>query len=465
MYICVKPSLHLIDRDHICLIISQYAMKPIVAIVGRPNVGKSTFFNRVTGTRKALVDNFPGVTRDRHYSDAVWNGVDFTLVDTGGFPGGDEDNFAHKIRSQILQAIEDADVIILLLDGKSGISPFDEDVVRILRPLSQPVFFAVNKIDGVEQEVKLYDFYKLGIKKLYPISAEHRYGITDFLDDLTEILPKTDIEEDGDVVRLAVVGKPNVGKSSLINRMLGQQRLLVSDMPGTTRDAIDSLCKINEKPYLLIDTAGIRRKARVSKKLEKFSIIKALRSLDRCDVALIVIDAHQGITEQDINIAGYAFDRGCGCILLLNKWDLVEKDSKTSKEYYDRLRMQAKFLSFAPMTTISALTGQRVFKIFDIVEDVFKQYTLRMGTGQLNRVFEQAILQNEPSLYRGRRLKFYYATQISTRPPTFVCFVNYPDAVHFSYKRYLMNQIRDKAGLDKTPIRIIFRKRTGKPKR
>ena len=440
-------------------------MKPIVAIVGRPNVGKSTFFNRVTGTRKALVDNFPGVTRDRHYSDAVWNGVDFTLVDTGGFSGDDEDDFAHRIRSQILQAIEDADVIILLLDGKSGISPFDEDVVRILRPLSQPVFFAVNKIDGVEHEVKLYDFYKLGIKKLYPISAEHRYGITDFLDDLTEILPKTDTEEAGDVVRLAVVGKPNVGKSSLINRMLGQQRLLVSDMPGTTRDAIDSLCKINEKPYLLIDTAGIRRKARVSKKLEKFSIIKALRSLDRCDVALIVIDAHQGITEQDINIAGYAFDRGCGCIFVLNKWDLVEKDSKTAKEYYDRLRMQAKFLSFAPMTTISALTGQRVFKIFDIVEEVFKQYTLRMGTGQLNRIFEQAILQNEPSLYRGRRLKFYYATQISTRPPTFVCFVNYPDAVHFSYRRYLINQIRGKAGLDKTPIRIIFRKRTGKPKR
>jgi len=465
MYICVKLRLHLIDRDHIFLTISQYAMKPIVAIVGRPNVGKSTFFNRVTGTRKALVDDFPGVTRDRHYSDAVWNGVDFTLVDTGGFSGDDEDDFAHKIRSQILQAIEDADVIILLLDGKSGISPFDEDVVRILRPLSQPVFFAVNKIDGVEHEVKLYDFYKLGIKKLYPISAEHRYGITDFLDDLTEILPKTDTEEAGDVVRLAVVGKPNVGKSSLINRMLGQQRLLVSDMPGTTRDAIDSLCKINEKPYLLIDTAGIRRKGRVSKKLEKYSIIKALRSLDRCDVALIVIDAHQGITEQDINIAGYAFDRGCGCIFVLNKWDIVEKDSKTEKEYYDRLRMQAKFLSFAPMTTISALTGQRVFKIFDIVEEVFKQYTLRMGTGQLNRIFEQAILQNEPSLYRGRRLKFYYATQISTRPPTFVCFVNYPDAVHFSYRRYLINQIRGKAGLDKTPIRIIFRKRTGKPKR
>jgi len=437
-------------------------MKPIVAIVGRPNVGKSTFFNRVTGTRKALVDDFPGVTRDRHYSDAVWNGVDFTLVDTGGFPGDDENDFAPKIRSQIFQAIEDADVIILLLDGKSGISPFDEDVVRILRPLSQPVFFAVNKIDGAEQEVRLYDFYNLGIEKLYPISAEHRYGISDLLDDLTEILPKTVTEEAGDIVRLAVVGKPNVGKSSLINRILGQKRLLVSDTPGTTRDAIDSVCDINGKPYLIIDTAGIRRKARVSKKLEKFSIIKALRSLDRCDVALIVIDAHQGITEQDINIAGYAFDRGCGCILLLNKWDLVEKDSKTAKGYYDRLRMEAKFISFAPIITISALTGQRVFRIFDIVEEVFKQYTLRVGTGQLNRIFEQAIIQNEPSLYRGRRLKFYYATQVSTRPPTFVCFVNYPDAVHFSYRRYLMNQIRVKAGLDKTPIRIIFRKRIGK---
>ena len=261
---------------------------------------------------------------------------------------------------------------------------------------------------------------------------------------------------------IGIFGRRNNGKSSLINRILGQKRLLVSDMPGTTRDAIDSLCKINEKPYLLIDTAGIRRKARVSKKLEKFSIVKALRSLDRCDVALIVIDAHQGITEQDISIAGYAFDRGCGCIFLLNKWDLVEKDTKTAKKYYDRLRMEAKFLSFAPIVTISALTGQRVFKIFDLVEEVFKQYTLRVGTGQLNRIFEQAIVQNEPSLYRGRRLKFYYATQVSARPPTFVCFVNYPDAVHFSYKRYLMNQIRVKAGLDKTLIRIIFRKRTGK---
>ena len=439
-------------------------MKPIVAIVGRPNVGKSTFFNRVTGKRNALVDDFPGVTRDRHYGDATWNDIGFSLVDTGGFPGGDEGDFARKIRSQIHQAIEDADVIILLLDGKSGISPFDEDIVRILRPLSKPVFYAVNKIDGIEQEDRLYDFYSLGIEKIYPVSAEHRYGISEFLDDLVNILPKTAPETPSDIIRLAVVGKPNVGKSSLINRILGQNRLLVSDIPGTTRDAVDSEFKINEKSYLLIDTAGIRRKARVSKKLEKFSIIKALKSLERCDVALIVIDAHHGITEQDINIAGYAYDRGCGCIFLLNKWDLVEKDTKTAKTYYDRLRMEAKFLNFSPVMSISALTGLRVLKIFNLVEEVYRQYTLRIGTGQLNRIIEQAVARNEPSLFRGRRLKFYYTVQVSVAPPTFVCFVNFPDAVHFSYRRFLLNQIREGAGLDKTPIRIVFRKRTGRIK-
>jgi GTP-binding protein len=439
-------------------------MKPIVAIIGRPNVGKSTFFNRVTGTRKALVDNFPGVTRDRHYGDATWDGIGFTLVDTGGFPDQDKDDFAHKIRFQIIQAIEDADVIVLLLDGKYGISPFDEDIVKILRELTKPVFYAVNKIDGVEQEGKLYEFYSLGIEKLYPISAEHRYGISDFLDDLTSVLPETVSDEAGEMIKLAVVGKPNVGKSSLINKILGQKRLLVSDTPGTTRDSIDSVCKINDTSYLLIDTAGIRRKAKVSKKLEKFSIIKALRSLDRCDVALIVIDAYDGITEQDITVAGYAFERGCGCIFLLNKWDIVEKDSKTTLKYYEQLRMQAKFLSFSPIITISALTGQRVLKIFDLVKEVFSQYSARIGTGPLNKIFEQAIERTEPSLYRGRRIKFLYATQISTKPPTFVCFVNYPDAVHFSYKRYLINQIREKAGLDKTPVRIIFRKRTRQEK-
>ena len=436
-------------------------MKPVVAIVGRPNVGKSTFFNRVTRTRDAIVDNFPGVTRDRHYKDASWNSVEFTLVDTGGFTGGDD--FDGEIRFQIHQAIEDADVIILMLDGKGGISPFDKDMISILRGIKKPVFYAVNKIDGIEKEVNLYDFYSLGLDKIYPISAEHRYGISDFLDDLIltfpESIPGTSEDETEEIIKLAVVGRPNVGKSSLINRILGEQRHLVSEVPGTTRDAVDSLYTVNDKPYLLIDTAGIRRKGKVSKKIEKFSIIKALRSLDRCDVALVVMDASEGITDQDINIAGYAFERGCGCVLLLNKWDIVEKDTHTVKKYFEELRMQAKFLSFAPALTISALTGQRVQKVFKLAQEVYKQYSTRIGTGLLNKIIGMAVEKNEPSLHRGNRIKFFYSTQIASKPPTFVSFVNYPKAVHFSYKRYLMNQIRKEAGLDKTPIRIIFRER------
>ncbi len=442
-------------------------MKPIIAIVGRPNVGKSTLFNRITRTRDALVDNFPGVTRDRHYGDAGWNDVEFTLVDTGGFTEGDD--FAEEIRFQVHQAIDDADVILLLLDGKEGVSPFDRDVIDILRTVDKPVFYAVNKIDGAGQEVMLSDFYQLGIDNLYPLSAEHRYGLNDLMDDIVDSLGQftgEPIEEsDQNRIKLAVVGRPNVGKSSLINRILGEKRLLVSEIPGTTRDAIDSVCQVNDKTYLLVDTAGIRRKGKVSKKLEKFSIIKALRSLDRCDVALIVIDAEEGVTDQDIAVAGYAYDRGCGCILLLNKWDRVDKDSKTVKVYYERLRDQAKFLSFAPAMTISALTGQRVSKIFKLVDEVFDQYQRRIGTGKLNRIFEQAIEKNEPSLHRGNRIKFYYAAQTSAKPPTIVCFVNYPQAVHFSYKRYLINQVREQAGLDSTPIRIIFRQREGRKKR
>jgi GTP-binding protein len=442
-------------------------MKPIIAIVGRPNVGKSTLFNRITRTKDALVDNFPGVTRDRHYGDAVWNDIEFTLVDTGGFTEGDD--FAEEIRFQVRQAIADADVILLLLDGKEGVSPFDQDVIDILRAVDKPIFYAVNKIDGAGQEMILSDFFQLGIDPFYPLSAEHRYGLNDLMDDIVDSLGQfagEPIEDsDQDRIKLAVVGRPNVGKSSLINRILGEKRLLVSDTPGTTRDAIDSVSQVNDKNYLLVDTAGIRRKGKVSKKLEKFSIIKALRSLDRCDVALIVVDAGEGVTDQDVAIAGYAYDRGCGCIFLLNKWDLVDKDSKTVKIYYERLRDQAKFLSFAPAMTISALTGQRVSKIFKLVDEVFDQYQRRIGTGKLNRIFERAIEKNEPSLHRGNRIKFYYAAQTSTKPPTIVCFVNYPQAVHFSYKRYLINQVREQAGLDSTPIRLIFRQREGRKKR
>ena len=437
-------------------------MKPVVSIVGRPNAGKSTLFNRITRKKDALVDNFPGVTRDRHYGDATWNDVAFTLIDTGGFLIDDEDAFAGEIRFQIDQALEDSDAVILLLDGSSGLSPFDADIIDILREVSIPVFYAVNKIDGIEKEDSQYDFYSLGIETLYSLSAEHGYGVPDFLDDLVSVLPESAEEDSSDVIKLAVVGRPNTGKSSLINRILGEKRLVVSNIPGTTRDSIDTACEINGKSYLLIDTAGIRRKSKVSKKLEKFSIIKALKSLDRCDVALILIDAGEGITEQDIKIAGYAYERKCGCIFLLNKWDIVEKDDKTVKKYYEHLRMEAKYLSFAPAMTISALTGLRVTRIFNLVDTVHDQYTRRVGTGQINKIIERAVERTEPSLHKGKRIKFYYTTQVTTKPPTFVCFVNYPDAVHFSYKRYLVNKIREASGLDQTPIRILFKLRTGK---
>jgi GTP-binding protein len=443
------------------------SMKPLVAIVGRPNVGKSTLFNRITCTKDALVDNFPGVTRDRHYGDASWNGVEFALVDTGGFAGGGK--FADDIRFQVRQAMNDADVIILLLDGKEGISPFDQDIIALTRTIDKPIFTGINKIDGAEQEVLLSDFYRLGLDPLYPLSAEHRYGLVDFLDQVVKALAGLAIKQfeiDADnLIRLAVVGRPNVGKSSLINRILGEKRLLVDDAPGTTRDAIDSICRQNGNAYLLIDTAGIRRRGKVNRKLEKFSIIKALKSLDRCDVALIVMDAAEGVTDQDITIAGYAYERGCGCILLLNKWDLVEKNEKTIEYYYESLRSQAKFLNFAPAMTISALTGQRVKKIFRLVDEVYCQYIHRISTGQLNKIIKRAIARKTPALYRGKRIKFYYAAQISTKPPTVVCFVNYPQAVHFSYKRYLINRLRDETGLDKIPIRIIFRQRESKQHR
>jgi len=436
-------------------------MKPVVAIVGRPNVGKSTFFNRVTRTKDAIVDNFPGVTRDSIYRDAVWNDVEFTLVDTGGFAGGDEDDMTSKVRFQVRQSIDDADAIIMMLDGKGGVSPFDSDIIKLLRSVEKPVFYVVNKIDGDEKEINLYDFYSLGIEKPYPVSSEHGYGVPDFLDDLVSGIPCSVPGETQEITKIAVIGRPNAGKSSLINRILGKDRHIVSEIPGTTRDAVDSLCEIKGKPYLIIDTAGIRRKSKVSEKIEKFSIIKALKSLDRCDVALIIIDASEGITEQDISIAGYAYERGCGCIFLLNKWDTVEKGDKTKKKFIDQIRYDAKFLSFAPVMAISAKTGLGIAKIFNLVEEVYGQYGFRIGTGELNRVLESAIIKTEPSLYKGKRLKFYYATQVSVKPPTFLCFVNYPDSVHFSYKRYLINRIREGAGLDKTPVQLVFRKREG----
>jgi len=441
-----------------------HLMKPIIAIVGRPNVGKSTLFNRITRSRDAIVDDLPGVTRDRNFKDARWDDKVFTVVDTGGFAEGDDDAFAPHIRQQVEQAIGDADAVVLLLDGKGGISPFDADLVHTLRNVDKPVFFLVNKIDGEGQEKALSDFYGLGIDHLFPVSAEHGYGISDFLDELTSSFPDTEAEEGpSDTIRIAVVGKPNAGKSSLINTVMGEDRLVVSDVAGTTRDAIDTSVVHGGRSYVFVDTAGIRRKGKVALRLEKFSIIKALRSLDRCDVALIVIDAEQGISEQDVRVAGYAYDRGCGAIFLLNKWDLVDnRDGKALKRFTEDLRMQAKFLHFAPVVTVSAKTGQRVQRIFPIVDDVFSQYSARITTGQLNKAMERALTRTPPPMHKNRRLKFYYATQISSRPPTFVNFVNFPGGVHFSYQRYLVNQIRESFSLKKTPLRLLLKQRTGK---
>jgi len=438
-------------------------MQPIVAIMGRPNVGKSTLFNRITRTRDALVDDTPGVTRDRHYGHATWNEVGFRVVDTGGFAADDDDQFSKEIRFQISQAVEEADVILFVLDGQAGLSPYDRDLLDTLRGICKPVFYVVNKIDSPEMEVRLTDFYRLGVEPLYPVSAEHRYGVSDFLDDLVKALPRPLEDTVGpgaaEMIGLAVVGRPNVGKSSLINRILGQQRLVVSATPGTTRDSTDSIYRRGDTSYRMIDTAGIRRKGKVSEKLEKFSVIKALQSLERCDVALIVLDAGEGITDQDVTVAGYAFERGCGCVLVLNKWDLAEKSGTLERKMVEDLRLQAKFMSFAPALTVSALSGRRVNKIFGVVNEVYAQYCQRIATGELNRFLETALGRNPPPLHRGRPVKFYYATQTGSRPPTIVLFVNHAGAVHFSYKRYLLNQLREQTGLDQTPVRLILRER------
>ena len=437
-------------------------MKPIVAIVGRPNVGKSSLFNRMTRSRKALVGNLPGVTRDRIYEDAEWDETPFTVVDTGGFSDFESEELVPLVRYQVIQAMEEADVIVMLFDGRGGVIPVDIDLVHRLRQSSKPVFYVVNKVDGPKHESALADFSVLGVDPLYPVSAEHGYGMHDFMDALTAVLPQSAPEAATDRIRLAVIGRPNVGKSSLINRLLGDERLLVSEIPGTTRDVIDTVCTVNQKEYVLIDMAGIRRKKRVRDKLEKFSIMKALRSLSRCDIALVMMDASEGVTDQDANIAGYALERGRACIILLNKWDLVEKDSKTTEQYVNRVRDRLRFLRFAPVLTVSALTGQRVFKIFDWVETVYEQYTTRTSTGQLNRVLEGIINKHQPPSFRGRSIKLYYATQVSTAPPTFVCFVNYPEGVHYTYKRYIINRLQEQLGLDMSPIRLIFRKREKK---
>lgn len=439
-------------------------MKPVVALLGRPNVGKSTLFNRVTRSKRALVDDFPGVTRDRHYADASWDDVDFTIIDTGGFLSTDDDYFASQIKDQLTEAANQADILVFIMDGRAGLSPYDRELADFLRPLNKPVFYLVNKVESYRQHDELSEFYSLGIESFYMISAEHGDGVGDFLDDLVESFPVYEKEEDADdsIIRIAIVGRPNVGKSSLANKLFGEKRVVVNSKAGTTRDAIELTVEHKGKKFILVDTAGIRRKGKVSQKIEKFSVLKALKSMDECDVALILVDSDEGITDQDITIAGYAQERGCGALFLLNKWDLLEGERKSVKKYMEELRYKAKFLSYAPAITISAKTGQRCHRILDEVVKIYKEYGHRINTGVLNRIIEDAVYREEPSLHKGKRLKFFYATQVASKPPTFVCFVNFPNGVHFSYKRYLINQLRQMIPLEKTPIRLYFREKTGK---
>jgi len=413
---------------------------------------------------QALVGDLPGITRDRNYSQIDWEGKTFTIVDTGGYVTQESSGMEDLTREQILIALDEADIVLFVADGKTGLHPEDAYLVNLLRRTSKPIFFAVNKIDGPEQRRNIADFYELGLDRLYPLSASHGYGVGEILTDLADSLPETpqDTGEDADTgeIRVAIVGRPNVGKSTLVNRLLGAQRVIVSSSPGTTRDAVDSVLEQKGQRYLLIDTAGISRKGKTRERLEKISVLRALQSIDRSHVSVILLDATEGgVTDQDLHIAGYIQERYRACIIGVNKWDVAEKDGKQAARFLEGVRERFRFSPFAPVLTFSAFTGTRVARIIPTVREVFEQYGQRITTGILNRGLEQALLHHEPPVVRGRRLKFYYATQASTRPPTFVLFCNYPEAIHFSYERYLTNQFREAFGLSKTPIRIVFRGR------
>ncbi len=435
-------------------------MKPAVAIVGRPNVGKSTLFNRLARRRKAIVIDQPGATRDRNYADCLWNGKACLLIDTGGFEPAATEGILVQMREQTRLAIEEADIIVFLLDGPQGLTPGDRDIAALLRGIEKPVFYAVNKIDGLKHETLSYEFYGLGVEKIYPVSAQHGLGVAELMDDLARLMPETLPEDEADErIRIAVIGKPNVGKSSLVNRLLGYERTIANPVPGTTRDAIDTPFAFRGRGYLLIDTAGIRRKSRVSLTLEKYSVIQAVKAVSRCDIALILIDAEEGVTEQDAKIAGLALESGAACILVVNKWDRIVKDNSTVGKYVGKIKDQMKFLDFAPILFVSALTGQRVAKIFDTIETVYGQYTRRVQTPELNRKIQEFLAANPPPQFRNRTNPFNYVSQVAVKPPTFVFFVRDPRSIHFSYERYLANRLRESFAFDQVPLRIFFKRK------
>lgn len=435
-------------------------MKPLIAIVGRPNVGKSTLFNKIVGKRIAIVEDSPGVTRDRIYADGEWLDYRFTLIDTGGIEPENEDIIAKQMRRQAELAIETAHVIIFIVDGRAGLTAADEEVADMLRRSKKPVVLAVNKIDHPKFEEAVYDFYSLGIGTPYGISAEQGLGIGDLLYEVVSYFERIDEEAAEENPAICIVGRPNVGKSSLLNALLGHERSIVSDVPGTTRDAIDTPFEWNGKNYTLIDTAGIRRKRSVEDEtVERYSVIRSLAAIRRADIALIVVDAERGLSEQDVRIAGYVHEEGKASVVIVNKWDLIEKDTYTADKFKKDMLVDLAFMSYVPMLFISAKTGQRVNKVMELAEFAFEQNSTRIPTGKLNGIVSEAITMNDPPLSGGRRLRIYYATQVSTRPPTFVIFVNEPDLMHFSYKRYLENYIRKSFELTATPLRIIIRKR------
>ncbi len=436
-------------------------MLPVVAIVGRPNVGKSTLFNRFVGYRHAIVEDTPGVTRDRLYAECDWLGNKFSVIDTGGINFRSDEPFVDDIRYQVDIAAEEADVIVFVVDGRQGLNPMDRDIATYLRSKRRPVIIACNKVDTLELTEEMYEFYNLGFDIVMPISAANGQGTGDLLDEIMAQMPFTKpVDYEDDSLRIAIVGRPNVGKSSLTNRLLGNKRAIVSDIPGTTRDSTDSKFKYNKRDITLIDTAGLRRKSRIKEDLERFSVGRTLNAVDRCDIALIMIDANDGMTEQDKKIAGYVHDKGRGCIIVVNKWDTVEKDEHTLDVFKKKLYADTPFLNYAPIVFISALTGQRLSSLMELVEFVSEQQSIRIPTGTLNTIIEEAMYMTPPPSSKGRPLRILYCTQTSIKPPMFVLFVNNKNLLHFSYQRHLENVIRNIYGFVGTPIRWKINERS-----
>ena len=436
--------------------------KPIVAVVGRPNVGKSTLFNRLAGRRIAIVEDTPGVTRDRIYADVEWLNHSFVLIDTGGIEPYSKDLLVSQMRRQAELAIESADVIVFLTNVKEGVTAADREIAAMLQKSSKPVVLACNKVDQIgEPPMEFYEFYNLGLDEVYPLSSTHGLGLGELLDAVTAHFDPAQLEDyEEEVTRVAVIGKPNAGKSSLINRILGEDRHIVSHIPGTTRDAVDSPYVYEGKQYVFVDTAGMRKRKKVEEAVEHYSVIRSLTAIERSDVCLLLLDATEGVTEQDTKIAGYTHEKGRAVVIVVNKWDLVEKDGKTMNQYRARVMEGLSFMTYAPIVFISAKTGQRVNKLFELIDYVSQQHAMRIATGMLNDVIGDATAQVQPPSDKGKRLKILYATQVGVKPPSFVFFVNNKELFHFSYQRYLENQIRSVFGLEGTPIRMMIREKT-----